>query len=59
MNVKIKATKRFKRQFKKLHKKYFSPLEDLEKLTNEIKSKPDLGTHLGKNLYKNKISNPK
>ncbi len=56
MNVKIRVSKPFKRQFKRLQKKYFSLTNDLEKLTEELKLNPELGIPLGKNLFKLRLA---
>jgi len=46
----------FKKQFKKLHKKYKSLKTDIEELANELIENPELGTPLGKDCYKVRLA---
>lgn len=50
--IKITFVPQFKREFKRLSKKYFSLEADLRKLIEELHIKPDLGTPLGGNAFK-------
>ncbi len=52
MKVTIRITNGFKTEAKPLLKKYRSLSKDLEKLQNQLLLTPQLGTSLGKNLYK-------
>jgi len=56
MEVVVIPSNEFKRQFKKLAKKYHSLIEDTEKLVAELKINPDLGTDLGNNVRKVRMS---
>ncbi len=51
-NLKYELTDDFKKEYKKLQKKYMSLNKDFENLVSEIKQNPKLGTNLGDNLYK-------
>jgi hypothetical protein len=52
MNYEVIPTDNFKREVKKLAKKYQSIVNDLEKLEKELSKKPTSGTHLGNGVYK-------
>nr|WP_299207518.1 type II toxin-antitoxin system RelE/ParE family toxin [uncultured Brumimicrobium sp.] len=52
MSYSIYVTQTFKKEFKKLAKKYPSLKSDLENLSNELLSKPTAGVNLGKDFYK-------
>ena len=52
MSYNISAIPSFKKEFKKLAKKYPSLKADLEKLSEELIENPTLGTNLGGNFYK-------
>jgi mRNA-degrading endonuclease RelE of RelBE toxin-antitoxin system len=52
MSYSIYLTPTFKKEFKKLAKKYPSLKSDLEKLSSEILSNPTSGVNLGKGFYK-------
>ncbi|WP_236979490.1 addiction module toxin RelE [Membranihabitans maritimus] len=56
MSFDIQFSNRFKKSAKKLAKKYPSLKHDLEKLGKQLSNNPNLGTPLGKNLYKIRIS---
>jgi len=46
----------FKKQFKKLQKKYKSLKTDIERLATELIENPELGTSLGKDCYKVRLA---
>jgi hypothetical protein len=56
MSFNIIATEPFARKLKKLAKKYHSLKEDLLPLLNELETNPKLGTPLGKDCYKIRLS---
>jgi hypothetical protein len=56
MNYNIVPTDNFNREVKHLAKKYHSLKDDLQQLRAELAEKPDLGTHLGNNVYKIRIA---
>ncbi len=56
MSYNVIATPRFKRDIKKLSKKYFSLKDEYASLINELESKPQIGTPLGNNCYKIRVS---
>lgn len=52
MNCKVEVLFTFKKEFKRLSKRYRSLLNDVQKLQRELLAKPDLGTDLGNGLRK-------
>lgn len=52
MNCKVEVLFTFKKEFKRLSKRYRSLLNDVQKLQGELLAKPDLGTDLGNGLRK-------
>ncbi|MFO8054581.1 MAG: type II toxin-antitoxin system RelE/ParE family toxin [Bacteroidales bacterium] len=56
MNYKVFITDNFKKEAKKLSKKYPSLKSELAALGNELSKKPDQGTSLGNNVYKIRLS---
>ena len=56
MNYKILLTDHFKREAKKLIKRYASLSSELSNLFDELAINPTLGTHLGNDIYKIRIS---
>ena len=52
MNCKVEVLFIFKKEFKRLSKRYRSLLNDVQKLQGELLAKPDLGTDLGNGLRK-------
>lgn len=56
MSYNIELTDNFKREAKRLSKKYPSLKEDLEALGAELAQNPTSGTHLGNNIYKIRIA---
>ena len=46
----------FAKEYKKLAKKYKSLPNDLEKLIEQVKENPSLGTALGNNLFKIRLA---
>ncbi len=52
MNVEIRISPKFKKEAKRLIKKYPSLKQELSELVNELREKPDSGTPLGQNCYK-------
>lgn len=56
MKFEIVTTEDFKRDFKRLFKKYSSIIEDVENLKNELENAPQQGEPLGKDCYKIRMS---
>jgi mRNA-degrading endonuclease RelE of RelBE toxin-antitoxin system len=56
MNFRIELSNNFRRQFKKLQKKYPSINMDIAKLGKELRASPQKGTPLGKNCFKIRLS---
>ena len=56
MNYKVELTANFKKEAKKLIKKYASLSAELEQLGNELAQNPTMGTPLGNNTYKIRIA---
>src|SRR5258708_6354350 len=56
MNYNIIATPRFKRDIKKLSKKYLSLKKEYAQLINDLEKDPQQGISLGNNCYKIRIS---
>jgi mRNA-degrading endonuclease RelE of RelBE toxin-antitoxin system len=56
MSYRIIATDHFKKEAKKLSKKYHSLKADLELLGNELADNPTSGVSLGHNLYKVRLA---
>ncbi|MFD2036500.1 type II toxin-antitoxin system RelE/ParE family toxin [Belliella marina] len=56
MSYKLIPTESFKRELKKLRKKYPSLLEDLESIESELIQNPRLGKEVYKNCYKIRIA---
>jgi len=56
MKLEIITTEDFKKDFKRLFKKYPSLITDIHTLKNEILEKPYQGTPLGKDCYKIRMS---
>jgi len=56
MNFKIYPTPEFKKQFKRLYKKYPSLKDDLTNLIQTLRQKPESGIYLGFNLYKIRLA---
>ena len=52
MRYEVKAAKEFKRNFKRLSKKYHSIDRDLEKLLDELETNPYIGADLGDGVRK-------
>lgn len=52
MEYRIKTSKAFDREIKRLSKRYHSMADDYERLLNEIEENPHLGTDLGGGLRK-------
>ena len=57
MNFNIETIPRFEKDAKKLKKKFPKIKTDLLELTNDLQLNPELGIHLGENIFKVKISN--
>jgi mRNA-degrading endonuclease RelE of RelBE toxin-antitoxin system len=55
MNVKVKASKGFQRQAKKLLKKYPSLKKELRELETDLLKDPESGTPLGQNAFKIRV----
>jgi mRNA-degrading endonuclease RelE of RelBE toxin-antitoxin system len=56
MNYNVIATPRFKRDIKKLAKKYISLKSEYANLINDLETNPEQGVSLGNNCYKIRIS---
>ena len=56
MSFEVIATSRFKRDIKKLIKKYVSLKKEFVKLLDNLEQNPQLGTHLGNDCYKIRIA---
>ncbi len=56
LNYSVIATDTFKKQAKKLARKYPSLKDELKKLSDTLKANPTIGTFLGKNIYKIRIA---
>jgi mRNA-degrading endonuclease RelE of RelBE toxin-antitoxin system len=56
MSYAVDVTSNFKREAKKLLKKYTSLPEDLQKVIESLESTPIQGTPLGKNCFKIRLS---
>ncbi len=56
MNYNIELTDNFKKEAKKLIKKYPSLKEELEELGRTLAKNPTLGTPLGNDVYKIRVS---
>lgn len=56
MNYKVQAIPNFKREAKRLLKKYPSLKNELEQLLELLQVKPDHGTPIGKGCYKIRIA---
>lgn len=56
MNFKIYPTQEFKKQFKRLYKKYPSLKDDLNNLIQTLRNNPDSGISLGFSLYKIRLA---
>ena len=57
MSFKIKPVDGFKRDFKKLVKKYKKLDDDLKKVILELRENPKIGTYLQYNCYKIRMAN--
>lgn len=56
MNIEIRISPKFKKEAKRLLKKYPSLKNELKELVEVLKEKPDLGTPLGKNCFKIRLA---
>ncbi len=56
MNFKVKTVPNFEREAKKISKKHRGLKSDLLKLNNDLKINPEMGAHLGQNIYKIRLS---
>ncbi len=56
MNYEVIATDPFKRQLKKLAKKYRSLPKDLSPIVDELAGNPTMGTSIGKDCYKIRLA---
>lgn len=56
MSYKVLITPNFKKEFKRLAKKYSSLKMDLAGLVEELKENPTSGTHLGNSIYKIRLA---
>lgn len=56
MSYNIVATQRFRRDIKKLAKKYISLKKEYENFINDLEENPEQGISLGNNCYKIRIA---
>lgn len=56
MNYKVKVSSRFKKEAKRLTKKYPSLKDELKSLSLSLSENPFQGTHIGSDIYKLRIS---
>ncbi|MCL2183835.1 MAG: type II toxin-antitoxin system RelE/ParE family toxin [Chitinispirillia bacterium] len=56
MNSEIKYTEHFKKEYKRLAKKYVSLKDDMLALIKTLRKKPTSGTSLGSNTYKIRLA---
>lgn len=56
MNYEVIAVPTFRKQLKKLFKKYHSLKSDIASIIDELEKNPTYGTQLGKNCYKIRIA---
>ncbi len=56
MSYNIVPTDNFKKEAKRLIKKYASLKSELEKLNDELEENPTLGTNLGNDIYKIRLA---
>jgi hypothetical protein len=56
MSYNIVPTDNFKKEAKRLIKKYASLKSELEKLNDELEENPTLGIHLGNDFYKIRLA---
>ena len=56
MNYSVELAPNFKREAKRLYKKYPSLKAELIALFEELKENPTLGEHLGNNVYKIRLA---
>ena len=56
MNYSVELTPNFKKEAKKLSKKYFSLRSELKELFSELEENPTLGIPLGNNIYKIRLA---
>ena len=57
MNFSIETIPRFEKDTKRLKKKFPKIKSDLVKLINDLQLNPELGTHLGENIFKVRLPN--
>lgn len=58
MNYRIVPTDNFSRELKRLSKKYPSLKQEIKDLADELSHNPKVGTPLGHNCYKIRVSTP-
>ncbi len=56
MSYSIVPTNNFKKEAKRLIKKYASLKSELERLNDELEENPIIGTHLGNDIYKIRLA---
>ena len=56
MNFNVELTDHFKKEAKRLLKKYPSLKTELKELIEELEKNPELGTPLGNNIYKIRLA---
>lgn len=56
MNFKVKTVPNFEKEAKKISKKHRGIKSDLLNLIHDLEINPELGAHLGQNIYKIRLS---
>jgi mRNA-degrading endonuclease RelE of RelBE toxin-antitoxin system len=56
MPSKIRVTEHFKKEFKRLSKKYASLSSDMQELVSSLEENPIIGTPLGNDVYKIRLA---
>jgi mRNA-degrading endonuclease RelE of RelBE toxin-antitoxin system len=56
MNYKLELSDLFKKEAKRINKKYASLKQDLAELFNELEQNPTIGTPLGNDVYKIRLA---
>jgi len=56
MPSKVRITEHFKKEFKRLSKKYTSLHSDMQELVDSLKKNPIIGTPLGSDVYKIRLA---
>jgi len=56
MPSKVRVTEHFKKEFKRLSKKYTSLRDDMKELVDSLEENPTIGTPLGSDVYKIRLA---